>query len=131
MDDYHSFVEEMERNGFTVRIEYYRYRSLFTVDPVTLEFISCKPSKLMRYFRRSNHKQFTPYPKGGKSVLSVYDGGKLVAKGIGKCMLIDNFSYKEARHYAIENLEIYGFTFPVKADAQIVISQKVSERQER
>jgi hypothetical protein len=81
-----------------------------------------------------------PHPKGGRSVLSVYDGDKLVAQGVGKCMSSDNWSYREARHYALENLQLcgytpkvknavadfklQGFTFPVKANAQVVINQK-------
>lgn len=111
MDDYHSdyheFVKEMEHQGLDVRIEYYRYRSLFTIDPVTLEVFYCHPSKLMRYYRRTkrNKKQFMPHPKGGMSVFTIYDGDVVLARGVGKCMKIDNFAYAAARGCSIDNME--------------------------
>ena len=122
MDKYHSFVKKMHDAELTVHVAYFRYRSLFMIDPVTLEFLYCKPSKMMRYYRRTKRhsQQFMPYPKGGMCVLSVKDGDKIVAQGISKCMLCDNFEYKEARNRAVDNIGLTGFTFPVKADAKVI-----------
>jgi hypothetical protein len=114
--DFGKALAFLGKNGYHVDFEHYRYPVVYTLasgqanlfkKKAWLQVASQSPgNRLYRYYRRAKNS-FAPYPKGGKTICRVYyiDGCTRIdiAYGESRCMMIDNFCYREGKKFALEN----------------------------